>query len=792
MVDEERFDAVRDGLFQPESGVFFAPVRHHSPACAWAVQQMVREIRPKTVLVEAPHDFAHIIPHLIHPDTKPPVAIAGLLDQKDGPRLAAYYPFCAHSPEYVALKEGAEIGAQLRFIDQPSEAKMGKARALVDEAVFDGSDFVSALAKKTGCRDGFELWDHLFETRLGTANWQDFLLDVGVYCAGLRASTPGSVLQESGDLAREGFMARQIASVEKGQKPVLVVVGGFHVPALVGLQQPVKAAEIKPPKAQSYLIRYGYKELDALNGYAAGLPQPAYYETLWNNAQTARGTPDWQAVAGGIVQEFASQMRKEGHGIALPAMVEMLRSADALSKLRGRPGVMRHDLIDALKSALLKGEASGRDAWTERFVLFLRGHSLGEICEGTGQPPLVADAMQRAKAFRFDVSDGQRRARSLDIRRKPRHLAASQFSHAMALLDTGFAARQSGPDFINAVQTGLLFENWHYAWSPQVEGMLIQAAIHGDTIPDACAGALLAERVALVEDGRANDIEALVVLLKRGLLAGVGAPLTALVGEVEKAIRISADFERAAMAMQALHTIEVSRGPLGLPDTVSVQGAMRVAFERVVFLCDDLANAPDETLPAKLAALRLITEFLRSDGASAFDVQVFDEALDRVAAANPPAEILGAVLVIGLQSGKRAPDDLVRAMRGQFNGAFLSNESKVGFLRGMLEISASILWSIPSLLEELDRFLSGLEDLTFLELLPHLRLALTRLSPRQSDQLAEILADRFDGAVSDFTGGQVEVSAQAAAAGAAAEIRLQRALVDDGLAEWVAGRGATP
>ena len=61
--------------FDPDSRVVYVPVRHHSPACAWHVDRLVRAIRPDAVLIEGPRDATHLIPLLTHEETRLPVAI---------------------------------------------------------------------------------------------------------------------------------------------------------------------------------------------------------------------------------------------------------------------------------------------------------------------------------------------------------------------------------------------------------------------------------------------------------------------------------------------------------------------------------------------------------------------------------------------------------------------------------------------------------------------------------------------------------------------------------------------
>ena len=109
----------------------YAPVRHHSPACAWHVDRLIRDLRPDAVLIEGPRDATHLIPLLTHEKTKMPVAIYTTYVQRrtvdDRPpgevrlqepvRHAAYYPLCDYSPELAAIRAAAGVGARARFID---------------------------------------------------------------------------------------------------------------------------------------------------------------------------------------------------------------------------------------------------------------------------------------------------------------------------------------------------------------------------------------------------------------------------------------------------------------------------------------------------------------------------------------------------------------------------------------------------------------------------------------------------------------------------------------------------
>ncbi|MFK7752122.1 MAG: DUF5682 family protein [Sedimentitalea sp.] len=792
MTDRSDFEALRRDLFQAERGLYVVPVRHHSPSCAAALRALIAEVQPKQILIEAPSDFTDKIPLLLDPATRPPVALVAMIDRnEDQGRVAGYYPFCAHSPEYVALVEGQKIDATLRFIDAPAADKAMRGQldgtepsSLVPEHHFNSSDYIAALVRQIGCRDGFELWDHLFESRIGQTDWRSFFGDVGVYCAGIRAATPLAQIDMAGDTNREAHMARAIkAALTKGG-PVVVVVGGFHAPALVGALDADKPAQ-SSLTADCYLIRYGFRALDALNGYGAGLPQPGYYQRLWEQAGAGMTTQDWRALGVDLMADFTASMRGEGHIVPFPAQVEAIRAAESLAMLRSQPGAMRHDLIDGVQTALIKGETTQQDVWLTRFTTFLCGDNVGDVPPGAGAPPLVEDVRARAVRHRLDLSDSVKRRRKLDIRRNPAHLDASRFLHGLVLLGSSLAARQNGPDYLTNTRTELLFEEWSYVWSPQVEGHLIEQSVLGDDLPTACLGVLRRERARMMEQGRAQDVARLVDLLVRGLLAGLGAGLAPFVKNLASDVQEHATFVTATHALQRLMFVLRSQGPLGAPEALDLRSVVTSAYTRLVFLCDDLPRTSEDEIDTCLDALRTVTEILRDCEGLGLDPALLNDALDRITQRDTPPVILGAVLAVCVQAGTRSPADLIGVMQGTFNGVSLDTEDQIGALRGVLHTCPALLWHGDGLLAAIDAFLCRIPESRFLDLLPHLRLAFTTLNPRETDRLAADLA-----IVHNVQAGSLLHQSNTLAEGDLTRaIAIEKALVQgfarDGLTGWI-------
>ncbi|SFJ67262.1 DUF5682 family protein [Jannaschia pohangensis] len=720
------------------STCLFAPIRHHSPACAWMLRAMIRDHAPEVILIEMPADLAAHIPHLTDPETVAPVAIAALGPEAEAGRSVAYYPFSDTSPELMALREAARLGAEVRFIDLATGARVkDDARPIPQpEDPFDTAAFIAASCQRLGLRDGNELWDHLFEVRLGEDDWRRFFADVHAYCLAIRETTPKGRIDGDDTRPREAAMRAHIAAC--AGKRMVVVTGGFHTPALIGegsdsVPKPDKSSE-------SYLISYGEEALDALSGYAAGLRHPAWYARAMAAAEAKGGPPDWDALLLETGTDFAAHMKAAKRRIAQPQLVEMLTMAKGLAAMKGRTATLLPDLFDGARTALIKGQAGPGEPFTEGLHAFLRGTRLGTAPRAAGRPPIVADARDRAGRARIDLDDSTRKARKLDIRRKPAHRAASQFLHQMNLLDTGFASLTSGPDFVTGSRVDLLFEEWDIGWSPFVEGRLIDVAHQGATVPQAAGAVLLARRAALFEQGRGDDIAALLTLVITGLRAGLGARLSAMVGELTESVTNTGDLAGLAAMIDRLQAAAAPGDPLHDADAPDLLALARRAFDRLVYLCADLPDRPDDELDPAIAALRTLAGVLRGPNADRFEGNRFDAAMEDILQAEDcPPRLMGAVMGLLVRAGRRDDGDLARLLSGSLRGIGGTPDARAAALDGLLTTAPMLLWQARAVLEAANATLIALDDDGFLALLPSLRRSLTALNPHETDRLAEEL-----------------------------------------------------
>src|SRR5579885_457170 len=323
--------------------IIFFPIRHHSPACAWHLERLIDERKPRAILIEGPRDATALLDNIAHQATRAPIAIyATFLDTANRlgrptvgrakpARFSAYYPLADYSPELVAIRRGLAAGAEVRFIDltfpemvlAEGGQQKEQARSLLDEHELRHSQFLKALCQRTGVRDSDDLWDHLYETNFQQVPTDKFIQGVETYCALSRADYTTEMLAAEAHLAREAAMAAEIATeAGRGEGTILVVTGGFHTPGLkerlAAETKPAASYEPIPGEAQTLLMRYGFAQLDRLNGYASGMPSPAFYQRVWehlHNHKTPDVLPAARAAAEFIV-ELGRVSREKAPGLS--------------------------------------------------------------------------------------------------------------------------------------------------------------------------------------------------------------------------------------------------------------------------------------------------------------------------------------------------------------------------------------------------------------------------------------------------------------------------------------------
>src|ERR1700752_263469 len=771
-------DRVLDALHSDDC-IFF-PIRHHSPACAWHLARLIRSVRPSAILIEGPVSLTPFIPTLLDSATRPPVAIYTHYVDVDrklykpaeneldfGPaRFAAYYPFCEYSPEFIALQVGSEIGARLLFIDldyadqilagQPVGEQTPKPRieTLMQERHLQQSTYLNALAVRSGCRDFNEMWDHLFESTFTSRSTESFMREITTYCYFAQHESIELLLTADGTNAREEKMASMIRaelqSRTAGDGPVLVVTGGFHsiaLPDLIKKESKVAATAVRTPDSvQNAVIRYSFEQLDALNGYSAGMPSPSYYDLLWRELQKANPNPH-STVATKILVEVGALTRRKDMQVALSTADEIaaLQQASLLASLRGHPGPTREDMLDGVRSCYVKGSMDAEGTVLMGIVSHvLTGKEIGEIPATAGVPPIVVSFRREAARARLDISDSLKRRVSLEIYRRENHRRTSRFLHCLSFLNVPFARMVGGPDFVRGTGLERIHEHWQYSWTPMTEGALVDAAMYGSTIEEASTNRLMETIARLEQEGKGRSASAAVSMLILACRMGLHRHTSQLLSLIPSRIAEEPSFTEATGAANQLLLLWQSREPLEAHKLKEVPALLEAAYIRCCYLTPGLISCAESDVAATLDALSSMREILASAAPDLLDAELFWEATARILKPpnhGPPpySAISGAVAGLLFSAGRIDQAQLNELVVGYLLG-ISDSQRRVGFLQGLLKTCREAAWQNAELLQALDQIITGWDEPEFISALPSLRLAFADLTPRETDKVAARVA----------------------------------------------------
>ncbi len=750
----------------------FFPVRHHSPTCARHLVQWLEAYAPAHVLIEGPQAYNASVDVLADEEHITPFALVASVRRKNEVVSRATYPMCDYSPELVALRWAQKNGAKARFIDlvhgeraaDLSETDDGEADlvpadrhgAIADDANLASSRFTAELIARSGARDFDEVWESLFEQIGWKKSPEAWAVEVAAYAYLARASHTAKQLEDDGTLEREQCMADHIAEAKRTGKKVAVITGAFHTVALRDAKGGwTKAKGARELETEVFLAPYTFPRLDALLGYASGMSGPHFYQLVWD----ARKQKDPFALAAQQVLVEASRgARRDGDVIGTADAIAALAFARRLADLRGRTFIGRTDLIDAATSCFVKGDANLVGSRVLRALAeTMRGTRVGKLGPSAGEAPVVQDFRRRMKELRLPLEHGRPQPIELPLFASELALARSRFFRQCVLVGIDFAKWQRGPDLKTGEDLDLTVEHWTVQYVPEIETKLTELSHLGATIEDVSAAMLV--KGMLESEGQSGSLAG---HLLDALLTGLHGTLARLVPRLAASMLADDDvlslLEAGATLRNVLRgreRLEASKVPgiVQLAKQAYIQGALRL---------ERLAQAPEGRAPDILDALGRLVEVTLIDPSLGppRDLAIEHALRGRDAARGQKATIvLGALDGFLLQLGALE----VSAITKNFVGMRGRPDALGAYLEGVLALARHALLGeggedgAPPLLRALVEHVARADWDVFLASLPSLRRALTRLTPRETEAVAENVA-----ALVGATRGQVAGSLGAA------------------------------
>jgi hypothetical protein len=710
----------------------FIGVRHHSPACARLIERRIDSLRPAHVLVEGPADMNERIGELLL-DHELPVAIFS--SYRDEQRShASWSPFCAYSPEWVALRTGRKVGAGLRFIDLPAWHPAFATRTnRYADAEQRHTSAVERLCELFAVDNVDALWDHLFEIASpeGIAERLEAYFDV----------IRGEATAGEEDAQREEYMATWIgaAVADAGDRPVVVVTGGFHRPALMRLSGMGTSASGWPdlpslPEGAiggSYVIPYSYRRLDAFDGYQSGMPSPQYYHQLWETNASAAG----EALVGSVV----ARLRKRKQRVSTADLIAARSLASGLARVRGHSVPGRVDVLDGLLAALVTEPLDVRPPWTGRgrlqvgtdpvvveMIAALSGERVGRLHPDTPLPPLLHDVDSELE--RLGVPEAG--SMSLDLTSE-KGLNTSRVLHRLRVLQVPGYARDRGPSIRSEP---VLLEEWTIERVEMRLPRLIEAGAYGATLA-AAASAALEER--FTQSGA--DAKKIAQVLFDVALCGIGDLSERITDHAAKLISATANIADLGLLLDVALGLWRHDRIFGAAGSARLAPIISAGVRRSLWLVEGIRGGAAPADPGRLFAIVAVRDSVLHAG-SLLDtsreavVAVFDRL-----AADPgvPPDMRGASFGFAWALGNVG--DVERAVRGAGHSKILGD-----WLAGLFALAREEVLErdgSAGVLKVIDEIVGRMTERDFLVALPSLRQAFVFFPPRERESIANALLE---------------------------------------------------
>src|SRR6266536_1756419 len=759
-------------------------VRHLSPAAAWHLRQLLDRVRPKLVLIEGSDDADDLIPHIVSPKSKLPIAI--LAYTTDAPVRTFVYPLASYSPEYQALVWCQEKKAKARFMDLPASVFLGLMDRDDGTAVLDserpeqkkddakpaqddenaaeaaplikekprGDSIYDQIARLAGEPDYETYWERHFE-QLRADN--TYLNAARSYGSELRAMEDFSTRHAAENLVREAYMRRKIQqAIAEGFKPeqIVVVTGAFHATALGPEHAPMtdeELAKLRRRESRMTLMPYSFFKLSSQSGYGAGNHAPSYFEMFWNgfnevgqasSLSTTESTKK-QRQAGSLchsslptlfLTNVVRELRAAGTFRSTAEVIEAVRLAEAMADMKNSLPTLR-ELQDAAVTLLGQGDPA---VVRESLLRVEVGTAIGALAKGVSQTSIQDDFYRELSRLKLDpFKTSVRRELDLDLRENRRVKSAeaafldlhrSSFLHRLAALEVGFgqklAVRQEGTTWA---------ERWALQWTPEAEIAIVEAVLLGETIELAVAFKFKRRLEKCASIAEAAEI------IRQACECGMNGSIELARQTLQRLANDSSDFTALASATYELGLV-IRYGDVRQFDAEPLKPLLEQLFLEGALSLVGAANCDLVAAKMMVGGINELNK-VALDYTSLIDEPLWIGELQKLARADHLNPLLsGYACALLVERNLISNEELAREVSRRLSPG-IEADLGAGWFEGLSKRNRYALLTRLVLWEELDNYVGPLTDDEFKRALVFLRRAFGDFSPQEKRSITENLGE---------------------------------------------------
>ncbi|MFG3115317.1 DUF5682 family protein [Streptomyces sp. NPDC048197] len=400
-------------------------------------------------------------------------------------------------------------------------------------------DPIRTLAEAAGYDDPERWWEDVVEHRAGTGAVHPGRPEADALAPfAALAEAMGALRETYGDgghdrdPVREAHMRLQLhAARREFGDAVAVVCGAWHVPALRRRSTVTADRRLLKglPKVKTAVtwVPWTHRRLSRRSGYGAGIASPGWYGHLFSAPD--RPVERWLTKVAGL-------LREEDYAVSSAHVIEAVRLAEGLATVRGRPLAGLTELDDAVRAVMGDGSDAPSALIHDRLVV---GEVLGEVPEDAPAVPLQRDLARSQRTLRLKP-EALERELELDLR-KETDGGRSRLLHRLRLLGIPW-----GEPVHSRGSTGTFRETWRLRWEPELAVRVAEAGIWGTTVRAA------ATAKAAAEASGAAALAEVTALAERCLLAGLPDALPVVMRVLSDRAALDADVGHLAQALPAL------------------------------------------------------------------------------------------------------------------------------------------------------------------------------------------------------------------------------------------------
>lgn len=724
--------------------IAFFPVRHHSPTAAYLLEKYISKYQPAAILIEGPADYTDSLSELCL-DHQFPIAIYSYVRNERFTR-GVFYPFSEHSPEYIAVKSGLELGAHVEFIDLPASEFISKKTHIhrYSDGLMQSPQLLEEFYDCFGVESFDSLWDKLIESNDELTVEQYLSIAHGI-CLNLRAAFD----VDAETIAREKYMASRVLScLDRVSGLILVVTGGMHSSGILHLlRQPTQSdippiADASPTQStlqkgtvivgegaqstnlsESTLTPFSDARLDAYKGYEAGLPSPGFYYEAWRARLSGHMAATHRILLGRAVEA----LRRKKQLVSTADVIVAQTMACGLASLRGHKVVFREDVMDGITSALAKDELAFESVHplVDELRRIFRGNRFGKLSSRTKLPPLTLEILASLAEHDLKIGEG---AWELTVNlSEPAERRKSHILHKVRNLSiAGFELNKfSG---LGGGEDGMVIEKWKFRESPSFHSSCIEASIWGGNIEEAVRNKLRDNLRS-----RSPNADTVAHCLTQACLMGLQELSEEFSSEMEAVVNQDGNLLSVVSSLSSLLDLLYYERVLEHRPIKGIRCLLQIGLERALWLLEYQGSAPSMEF---VHGIKLIVEIAQLHGKSlGVDLPNICESLGRArlqsgASALIAGAVAGALWKLGAPEKAGIAEGLLE---------FALPENIGDFVLGILTVAGNMVHSDPLFVSSINSVIEVFSDDDFLTTVPSLRIAFSSYSPREKAILFKTL-----------------------------------------------------